>query len=54
MGGSAVRLGDVAQVVDSVQDLRNDGLMNGRPSVLLVIGAACLFLYSRFRAEKWL
>jgi len=26
----------------------------GYPSVLLVIGAACLFLYSRFRAEKWL
>ena len=36
-GGSAVRLGDVAQVLDSVQDLRNDGLMNGRPSVLLII-----------------
>jgi multidrug efflux pump len=37
VGGSAVRLGDVAQVLDSVQDLRNDGLMNGRPSVLLII-----------------
>ena len=37
VGGSAVRLSDIAQVVDSVQDLRNDGLMNGRPSVLLII-----------------
>ncbi len=37
VAGSAVRLGDVAEVVDSVQDLRNDGLMNGRPSVLLII-----------------
>ena len=26
----------------------------GYPAVLLVIGASCLFLYSRFRAEKWL
>src|SRR2546430_7838072 len=28
--GAAVRLGDIAQVSDSVQDLRNDGLANGR------------------------
>jgi len=35
--GAAVRLSDVAQVVDSVQDLRNAGSANGRPSVLLVI-----------------
>ena len=27
--GAAVRLGDIAQVSDSVQDLRNDGLANG-------------------------
>jgi len=32
-----VRLGDVAQVVDSVQDVRNSGSANGRPSVLLVL-----------------
>ncbi|NTV09989.1 MAG: multidrug efflux RND transporter permease subunit [Zoogloea sp.] len=35
--GSAVRLGDVAKVSDSVQDLRNAGSFNGKPSVLLVI-----------------
>src|SRR5499427_9274734 len=35
--GSAVRLPDVADVVDSVQDLRNAGSANGRPSVLLII-----------------
>ena len=26
----------------------------GYPAVLLVIGAVCLYLYTRFRAEKWL
>ncbi|MBV8031387.1 MAG: multidrug efflux RND transporter permease subunit [Betaproteobacteria bacterium] len=35
--GAAVRLSDVAQVTDSVQDLRNAGSANGRPSVLLII-----------------
>ena len=38
--GSAVRLADVAEVVDSVQDLRNDGSANGKPSVLLVLNRA--------------
>ena len=32
-----VRLADVAEVVDSVQDLRNAGSSNGRPSVLCII-----------------
>src|SRR5258706_11437198 len=32
-----VRLTDVADVVDSVQDLRNAGSANGRPSVLVII-----------------
>ena len=32
-----VRLSDVAEVVDSVQDLRNAGSANGKPSVLLII-----------------
>jgi multidrug efflux pump len=36
-GGAAVRLGDVADVVDSVQDVRNAGLANGKPSVLLIL-----------------
>jgi len=35
--GSAVRLSDVADVVDSVQDLRNAGSANGRPSVLVIV-----------------
>jgi multidrug efflux pump len=35
--GAAVRLTDVAQVVDSVQDLRNAGSANGRPAVLVII-----------------
>src|SRR5262245_6648834 len=34
---SPVRLTDVAEVVDSVQDLRNAGSSNGKPSVLLII-----------------
>ena len=35
--GAPVRLGDVAQVIDSNQDLRNAGLANGKPAVILVI-----------------
>ncbi|HUQ75139.1 MAG TPA: efflux RND transporter permease subunit, partial [Burkholderiales bacterium] len=35
--GAAVRLSDVAEVVDSVQDVRNAGEANGKPAVLLII-----------------
>jgi len=35
--GSAVRLTDLGDVVDSVQDLRNAGSSNGKPSVLVII-----------------
>jgi multidrug efflux pump len=35
--GSAVRISDVAEVVDSVEDLRNAGSANGQPSVLVVL-----------------
>src|SRR5215470_4274574 len=35
--GSPVRLSDVGEVVDSVENLRNAGLANGRPAVLVVI-----------------
>jgi multidrug efflux pump len=35
--GAAIRLADVAEVVDSVQDLRHAGSTNGKPSVALVI-----------------
>jgi multidrug efflux pump len=35
--GAPVRLGDVGQVTDSVEDVRNLGLSNGEPSVILAV-----------------
>ena len=35
--GAPVQLTDVAQVEDSVQDLRNEGRANGEPSVLVIL-----------------
>ncbi|TCZ57358.1 multidrug efflux RND transporter permease subunit MdtC [Klebsiella grimontii] len=35
--GAAVRLGDVANVTDSVQDVRNAGMTNAKPAILLMI-----------------
>jgi multidrug efflux pump len=35
--GAAVRLGDVADVTDSVSDRRNIGLANGKPGVLIIV-----------------
>ena len=35
--GAAVRLRDVAEVVDSVEDVRNAGLADARPAVLLIL-----------------
>ncbi|HVX14785.1 MAG TPA: multidrug efflux RND transporter permease subunit [Pirellulales bacterium] len=35
--GAPVRLGDVATVTDSVEDLRNAGLCNGDPSIMLIV-----------------
>ncbi|HTP63608.1 MAG TPA: efflux RND transporter permease subunit, partial [Burkholderiales bacterium] len=35
--GAPVRLSDVAEVTDSVQDLRNAGSANGKPSVLAIV-----------------
>ncbi|MHB1591027.1 MAG: efflux RND transporter permease subunit, partial [Sulfuricella sp.] len=35
--GAAVRLGDVARVEDSVQDVRNAGLVNGKPAVMMIL-----------------
>ena len=32
-----VRLGDVADVQDSVEDIRNTGLANGKPAVLMIV-----------------
>jgi multidrug efflux pump len=35
--GAAVKLTDLGEVVDSVQDLRNAGSSNGKPAVLIII-----------------
>ena len=35
--GTAVRLSDVADVIDSVQNVRNAGYMDGKPSVTMII-----------------
>jgi multidrug efflux pump len=35
--GAPVRLGDVAEVKDAVSDVRNIGLANGKPSVLIIV-----------------
>jgi multidrug efflux pump len=35
--GAPVRLSDVANVIDSVQDVRNLGLFNGEPAVLIIV-----------------
>ena len=35
--GDSVKLGDVADVADSVQDRRNAGLANGKPAVLIIL-----------------
>ncbi len=52
--GAAVRLSDVASVQDSVQDLRNEGLANGKPAVLVIIrgqpGANIIATVGRIRA----
>ena len=38
--GNAVQLRDVADVTDSVQDVRNDGLANGRQAVVMILTKA--------------
>jgi multidrug efflux pump len=38
--GAAVRLADVAEVLDSVENLRNLGLANGNPAVVVVLNKA--------------
>ena len=35
--GAAVRLGDIAQVIDSQENIRNAGSTNGKPSILLFV-----------------
>ena len=52
--GAAVRLGDVAEVTDSVSDIRNIGLANGKPGVLVIVfrqpGANIIDTVDRVRA----
>ena len=52
--GDTVRLGDVADVQDSVEDIRNMGLAQGKPAVLLIIfrqpGANIIDTVDRVRA----
>jgi multidrug efflux pump len=52
--GSAVRIADIAEARDSVEDLRNSGYANGTPSVLVVIfrepGANIIDTVDRIRA----
>jgi multidrug efflux pump len=52
--GAAVRLRDVAEVVDSVQDVRNYGVANGKPAVMLYLlkqpGANVIDTVERVRA----
>jgi multidrug efflux pump len=52
--GAAVRIGDVARVEDSVQDVRNAGSFNGKPAVILIVyrqpGANIIGTVARVRA----
>jgi multidrug efflux pump len=52
--GSAVRLTDVGEVVDSVEDIRNAGYFNGQPSVGVMVnrqpGANIIDTVDRIRA----
>ena len=52
--GSAVRISDIGHAQDSVEDLRNSGYANGKPSVLVIIfrqpGANIIDTVDRIRA----
>jgi len=53
--GLAVRVSDIGRAVDSVEDIRNAGYANGRPSVMVIIfrqpGANIIDTVDRIRAE---
>ena len=53
--GSAVQLSEIADVEDSVQDLRNEGRANGEPSVLVILsrqpGANIIDTVDQVKAE---
>src|SRR4029079_10092301 len=52
--GAAVRVSDVGEAVDSVEDIRNSGYANGQPSVLVIVfrqpGANIIETVDRLRA----
>src|SRR5262252_100163 len=52
--GAAVRLADVATVVDASEDIRNNGVVNGTPAIILLVwrqpGANILDTVDRVRA----
>src|SRR5438876_1114737 len=52
--GAAVRLADVAEVTDASADIRNNGLVNGKPAILLPVwrqpGANIIATVDRLRA----
>src|SRR6267154_1125028 len=52
--GAAVRLEDVGEVTDSVENLRNAGLANGKPSILVILfrqpGANIIGIVDRVKA----
>jgi multidrug efflux pump len=53
--GSPVRVSDIGRAVDSVEDIRNSGYANGRPSVMVIIfkqpGANVIDTVDLIRAE---
>jgi multidrug efflux pump len=53
--GAAVHLSDVADVLDSTQNVRNAGLLNGKPAIMLIIfrqpGANIIQTVERIRAQ---
>jgi multidrug efflux pump len=53
--GAAVRLSDVAQVIDSTENIRNGGYLNGKPAIPIIIfrqpGANIIQTVDRIRAQ---
>ncbi len=54
-GGTPVMISDVATVTDSVEDVRNAGIMNGKPAVIIVVtrqpGANIIETVDRIKAQ---
>ena len=52
--GASVRLTDVAEVIDSIENLRNEGIANGKPAVLVILyrqpGSNIIDVVDRVRA----